>query len=174
MPRCPNCGNRVKEEHSYCGQCGYPLAAVDDDADKIPPAGTAASRQGFLSGRSLQYLVDVRNGEQVLDPETVGYSNLSRDVGAGLADFAKVALISDVNLLALVLDNSSDADVLSEDVDQLNRWQAQERMMWMGLLQVPKLYDRAFGTEWDDEFSERLEELSGKAVEFFEEERDRS
>jgi hypothetical protein len=170
MPYCPNCGDVVKEEHHYCGQCGYPLAEVDDDADEIPPAGTAATRQGFLSGRSLQYLVDVRNEEQVLDSETVGYSNLSRDVGAGLADFAKVALVSDVNLLALVLYNSSDADVLGEDVNQLNRWQAQERMMWMGLLQVPKLYDRAFGTEWDKEFSERLEELSEKAVEFTEEE----
>lgn len=170
MPYCPNCGDQVKDEHHYCGQCGYPLAEVDDDADEIPPAGTAASRQGFLSGRSLQYLVDVRKGEQELDPETVGYSNLSRDVGAGLADFAKVSLVADINLLALVLDNSSDADVLREDVEQLNRWQIQERMMWMGLLRVPKLYDRAFGTEWDDEFSKRLEELSEKAVEFYQEE----
>ncbi len=39
-------------------------------------------------------------------------------------------------------------------------------MMWMGLLLVPRLYDRAFGTEWDNEFSERLEELSEKAAEF--------
>jgi len=169
MLYCPNCGGQVKEEHHYCGQCGYPLADVDDEADGMPPTGTAASRQGFLSGRSLQYLADVRNGEQELDSETVGYSNLSRDVGAGLADFAKVALVADVNLLALVLDNNSDAAVLGEDVDQLNRWQAHERMMWMGLLRVPKLYDRAFGTEWDSEFSERLKELSGKAVAFHEE-----
>jgi hypothetical protein len=168
MPYCPNCGDQVKEEHHYCGQCGYPLADVDD-ADGIPPAGTAASRRGFLSGRSLQYLVDVRKGEQELDPETVGYSNLSRDVGAGLADFAKVALVADVNLLALVLDNSSDAAVLGEDVERLNQRQVQERMMWMGLLRVPKLYDRAFGTEWDDEFSVRLEELSEKALELQEE-----
>lgn len=169
MPYCPNCGGQIKAEHYYYGQCGYPLAEVEDEADQIPPSGTAASHQGFLSGRSMEYLTDVLNGEQELDPETVGYSNLSRDVGAGLADFAKVALLKDINLLALVLDNSSDADVLSEDVEQLNRWQVQERMMWMGLLRVPKLYDRSFGTEWDEESSERMEELSEKAEEFHEE-----
>lgn len=164
MPYCPNCGDQVKEEHHYCGQCGYPLAEVDDVTDQIPPSGTAAGQQGFLSGRSLQYLTDVLNGDQELNSETVGYSNLSRDVGAGLADFSKVASVTDINLLALVLDNSSNADILSKDVKELNRWQVQERMMWMGLLQVPKLYDRAFGTEWDAEFSERLEKLSEKAV----------
>jgi len=169
MPYCPNCGDQVKQEHHYCGQCGYPLAEVGDETDQIPPSGTATSRQGFLSGRSIQYLTDVLNGEQELDSESVGYSNLSRDVGAGLADFAKIALVADINLLALVLDNSSDSNVLGEDIQQLNRQQMRERMMWMGLLRVPRLYDRAFGTDWDEEFSNRLEELSEKAVDLHEE-----
>ncbi|WP_254768400.1 hypothetical protein [Salinilacihabitans rarus] len=114
----------------------------------------------------MEYLTEILSEERELDSGTVGYSNLSRDIGAGLADIATVALVEDVNLLALVLDNTGDADVLSQDIQQLNRSQIEERMMWMGLLLVPRLYDRAFGTEWDNEFSERLEELSEKAAEF--------
>ena len=166
MSYCPNCGQQVKDEHYYCGQCGHPLAEIGGETDQIPPTGAAESRRGFLSGRSMEYLTEILSEDRELNSETASYSNLSRDVGAGLADLATVALVEDINLLALVLDNTGDADVLSQDVQQLTRSQMEERMMWMGLLLVPRLYDRAFGTEWDNEFSERLEEFSEKAAEF--------
>jgi len=168
MSYCPNCGQQVKEEHYYCGQCGYTLAEIGDETDQIPPTGLATSRQGFLSGRSREYLTDILNEERELDSETVAYSNLSSDVGAGLADFATVALVKEINLLALVLDNTSDSDVLSKDVQKLNLSEMEERMMWMGLLLMPRLYDDSFGTEWVKEFSEDLKELFEKGLELHE------
>jgi hypothetical protein len=76
-----------------------------------------------------------------------------------------VAILSDINLLEILSDRSSNSDVLSDDPTQLNRWQRQEWLMWMGLLRLPKRYDRTFGTEWSDELSERLNLLIEKAEE---------
>jgi len=162
MPYCPNCGGEVSEEHHYCGKCGYPLAdAVDDtDDDRIPPSGTAAGQSGFLSGRSSQYLTTVARGEADLDSEAIGYSNVSRDVGAALADFAAVTAVEDLDLLSLMIGNTSEASVLGKPTEQLGRGEVRERLMWVGLLRVPELYDRSFGTEWADELTEKLDALS--------------
>lgn len=171
MPYCPNCGNQVKETHFYCGQCGYSLTEeVNNDSDQTPAAGSAANRHGFLSGRSIQYLSDVINSEQDLDPDKVGYSNLARDVGAGLADFAHVSAVDDINLLLLVHDHSSNTGVLGRDPEHLNESQRQEWMMWMGLMKLPKLYDQSFGTEWSEDLSKRLSELIEEAKELKQEE----
>lgn len=157
MPFCPNCGTEVKAEYFYCGSCGYPLTdEVDDDTERIPPSGTAASQQGFLSGRSRQYLNAVAAGDQELDPDTAGYANLSRDIGAALADFARVATVNDLNLFKIVLDRMSGSDVLEKDVETLNRWQVEERLMWFGIWRLPRLYDTSFGTEMEAALADRL------------------
>jgi hypothetical protein len=73
MPYCPNGGRQVKREHHYCGRCGFAQTDVVGESERhIPPSGTAAGRDGFLSGRSIQYLTDVLDGERELDPDTVG------------------------------------------------------------------------------------------------------
>lgn len=164
MPYCPNCGTNVQAEHHYCGQCGYPLAEqANDDSDGLPPSGTAASRQGFLSGRSIQYLNAVSTGDQSLDPDTVGYANLSRDIAPGLADFATVSTVEDLNLLSLLLTHSSETNVFQTDFDQLNGSQRQERLMWLGFVRLPAMYDRILGTEWSAEFSDSLSDLIEEA-----------
>ena len=160
MPYCPNCGDQMKDEHFYCGSCGYPLSdEVEDDDDQRPPSGTAASRQGFLSGRSEQYLIDVLDGDEELDSDKHGYSNLSRDVGAALADFAVLAAVEDINLLALVADNSTSTDLVDKDPVNLTRSERRDRLMWTGLFRVPELYDQSFGTEWRDDLSEQMTDL---------------
>jgi hypothetical protein len=169
MPHCPNCGEQVKAEYHYCGRCGFPQADdLNDEPEQRPPSGTAATRQGFLSGRSLQYLSEIRDGDKEVDRDSVGYSNVSRDVGAGLADFAMVASIPDINLLSLILENSNDSEALGKDVEQLTQREVEERLMWMGLIRLPKLYDRSFGTAWSEEFSEQLTNLREKAEELSE------
>jgi len=160
MPYCPNCGDQVKDEHFYCGSCGYPLTdEVDGDNDQRPPSGTAASRQGFLSGRSEQYLIDVLNGDEELDLDKHGYSNLSRDVGAALADFAVLAAVEDINLLALIADNTTSTDLAEKPPVELSRAETRDRLMLTGLFRIPKLYDQSFGTDWREDLSEQLEKL---------------
>lgn len=51
----------------------------------------------------------------------------------------------------------SNSDRLGQDPAQPDRWQRQERMTGMGILRLPQLYDQPSGTEWSDEFSERLD-----------------
>jgi len=61
MPHCPNCGDRVKDVHYYCGSCGQALSDIAE-SENDPPM--AADREGFLSLRSLSYVNDLLNGEQ--------------------------------------------------------------------------------------------------------------
>lgn len=71
-----------------------------------------------------------------------------------------VAAVEDLNLLALAIDSTSDSSVLGKNEERLSREEVRERLMWMGLIRLPELYDRAFATAWADELSEELETLS--------------
>jgi hypothetical protein len=51
--------------------------------------------------RSLSYVNDLLKGEQELDRNSVSYTQLSRDVSAAFADFARLAMVSDLDLLHL-------------------------------------------------------------------------
>jgi len=48
MPHCPNCGDRVKDVHHYCGSCGQALSETAE-SENDPPM--AVDREGFLSLR---------------------------------------------------------------------------------------------------------------------------
>lgn len=171
MPYCPNCGDSVKAPHFYCGQCGFPLSDDhQDETETYPPVGTAATRDGFLSGRSLQYLSELLSGERDLDPDHPGYAHLSRDVAAGLADFATIAAVAEVNLLQFVADRNSNADILGTDIAALTQAEVHERMMWLGLFRIPRLYDRTFGTEWEAQLHDRLNKMVEQAEELTQEE----
>ncbi len=71
MPYCPNCGNRVKAVHHYCGSCGQALSEIAE-SESDPPM--AVDRDGFLSLRSLSYVNELLNGERELDRDSVSYT----------------------------------------------------------------------------------------------------
>jgi hypothetical protein len=98
MPHCPNCGSQVKVVHHYCSACGQALSDIaESEAD--PPM--AVDTEGFLSMRSLSYVNGLVTGEQDLDRDSVSYTQLSREVSAAFADFARLAMVDDLDLLQL-------------------------------------------------------------------------
>lgn len=169
MPHCPNCGNSVQEEHHYCGQCGYQLASyLDEDEEGVPPSGTAAGGEGFLSGRSIQYISHLLdNGE--IDEDDPGYATLRRDMASALHDFAYIAQCDQINLLLILGEESSGRHVLSRDPGTLNDSEFREWMMWMGFMRIPRIYDRSIGTDFSDNLDESIDELIEKIQEIQEE-----
>ena len=164
MPYCPNCGSRVKTVHHYCGSCGQALSKIAD-SESNPPM--AVDRDGFLSLRSLSYVNELLGGEQELDRDSVSYTQLSRDLSAAFADFARLAMINDLDLLQLWA-TGSNTDALSKSVDDMNNNQFQEWLAAIGLGRTLRMYDDALHTEFEDEFNDRLQKL----IEFANEELD--
>jgi len=150
----------VGETHRYCTSCGQPVADELTEDDDITPSGIATGREGFLSGRSIEYLGELMNGEAELDRESVQYRHLARDVGNGLADFLRVGAADDLNLLILMATNVRDEEVLTRDPDDLNRLQWNQRAAFEGFFKLPEIYDRSLGTDWRDEMSDAISELS--------------
>ncbi|MDL0128993.1 zinc ribbon domain-containing protein, partial [Halobacterium salinarum] len=95
MPYCPNCGSQVKAVHHYCGSCGRALSDIAE-SELDPPM--AMDREGFLSMRSLSYVNELLEGERELDHNSVSYTQLCRDVSAAFADFARLAMVKDLDL----------------------------------------------------------------------------
>ena len=160
MPYCPNCGEEVGETHRYCTSCGQPVADELTEDDDITPSGMATGREGFLSGRSLEYLGELMDGEVELDRESVQYRHLARDVGNELADFLQLSVVNDLNLLVLVLTSVRDQEVLTKEPDSLNRQQWRQRAAFEGFFKVPEIYDGSLGTEWKDELGDKIAELA--------------
>lgn len=170
MPYCPNCGEGVGETHRYCTSCGQPVADELTEDDDITPSGIATGREGFLSGRSIEYLSELMDDEAELDRESVQYRHLAQDVGNGLADFLQLGAVDDLNLLVLVLTSVQDQEVLTKEPDSLNRQQWRQRAAFEGFFTLPEIYDRSLGTEWRDEMSDKIAELTDE-IEDVEEER---
>ena len=95
MPYCSNCGSSVGETHHYCSSCGNALSKTAN-SEGDPPM--AIDREGFLSLRSLSYISALLSGEQTIDRESVSYKQLQRDVNAAFSDFARLAMVEDLNL----------------------------------------------------------------------------
>jgi integrase len=76
----------------------------------------AIDREGFLSVRSLSYVSELLEGERELNHDSVSYTQLSRDVSAAFADFARLAMVNDLDLLHLWAAGSN-TDALSMSVD---------------------------------------------------------
>lgn len=160
MPYCPNCGEGVGETHRYCTSCGQPVADELTEDDDITPSGIATGREGFLSGRSMEYLGELMNGEAELDRESVQYRHLARDVGNGLADFLQLSAVDDLNLLVLVLTSVRDQEVLTKEPDSLNRRQWKQRAAFEGFFKLPEIYDGSLGTEWKGEMDDKIAEIA--------------
>ncbi|MFB6185573.1 MAG: zinc-ribbon domain-containing protein [Halobacteriaceae archaeon] len=164
MPYCPNCGEQVKSDYAYCQHCGFSLSEGNEiTSEEFPSSWNAHSHQGFLSDRSLKYLHAILNENQEFETGTEGYQHLSRDVAAGLVDFCIVATVTDVNLLSLLLHQTSDDAVLKKNPRKMDSSERQERMMWMGFFRIPRLYDRTFDTEWADELKQKMQVRIEKA-----------
>ncbi len=164
MPYCPNCGSLVKAVHHYCGSCGQALSEIAE-SESDPPM--AVNRDGFLSLRSLSYVNELLGGEQELDRDSVPYTQLSREVSAALADFARLAMVNDLDLLQLWAAGSN-TDALSKPVDDMDNNQFKEWLAAIGLGRTLRMYDDALHTEFEDEFNDRLQKL----IEFANEELD--
>ena len=155
MPYCPNCGSQIKAVHHYCGSCGQALSEIAD-SESNPPM--AVDRAGFLSLRSLSYVNELLGGDQELDRDSVSYTQLSQEVSAALADFARLAMVNDIDLL-LLWATGSNTNALSESVDDMNNNQFNEWLAAIGLGRTLRMYDDALHTEFEDEFNDRLQKL---------------
>ena len=155
MPYCPNCGSQVKAVHHYCGSCGQVLSEIAE-SESDPPM--AVDRDGFLSLRSLSYVNELLGGEQELDRDSVSYSQLSQEVSAALSDFARLAMVNDLDLLQLWA-TGSNTEALSKSVEDMNNNQFQEWLAAIGLGRTLRMYDDALHTEFEDEFDDRLQKL---------------
>jgi len=155
MPYCSNCGNQVKEIHHYCGSCGQALSDIAG-SETDPPM--AIERKGFLSMRSLSYVNELLAGEQELNHDSVSYKQLSRDLSAAFADFARLAMVNDLDLLHLWA-AGSDTNALSMSVDDMNSNQFRDWLAAIGLGRTLRMYDDALHTEFEDQFNDRLQKL---------------
>lgn len=164
MPYCPNCGSRVKAVHHYCGSCGQALSDIAE-SETDPPM--AMDREGFLSMRSLSYVNELLEGERGFDHDSVSYTQLSRDVSAAFADFARLAMVNDLDLLHLWAAGSN-TNALSMSVDEMNSNQFRDWLAAIGLGRTLRMYDDALHTEFEDQFNDRLQKL----IEFANEELD--
>jgi hypothetical protein len=126
------------------------------DSEVDPPM--AMDREGFLSMRSLSYVTELLDGEQELDHDSVSYSQLSQDVNAAFADFARLAMVEDIDLLHL-WSAGLNKDALSKSVDEMNSNQFQEWLAAIGLGRTLQLYDDSLHTEFENQFNDRLQEL---------------
>ena len=127
----------------------------------------AVDREGFLSLRSLSYVNDLLNEEQELDRNSVSYTQLSREVSAAFADFARLAMVKELDLLQLWAASSSSA-ALDTPVEDMNDHQFRDWLASIGLSRTLRMYDESLHTNFEDEFNERLQKL----VEFVQDEFD--
>ena len=130
----------------------------------------AVDRDGFLSLRSLSYVNELLKGEQELDCDSVSYTQLSQEVSAAFADFARLAVVEDLDLL-LLWAAGSNTDALNKSIDDLNNDQFQEWLAAMGLGRVLRMYDDALHTEFKDKFDNRMHKLIEVANEEVDDER---
>lgn len=161
MAYCPNCGTQVQEEHHYCGSCGQALSSVAESEDESP---MVVDRDGFLSLRSLSYINDLVDGEQEIDRDSVSYKQLAREVDFAFADFARLAFVDDLNLL-LLWATGTESTNLKTPVEDLNTNEFQDRLAAVGLMRMLRLYDNAFGTDFEQQFKENLQDLLDFAAE---------
>lgn len=147
MPYCTACGSEVDVAWRYCNQCGTALSERADDEETPAPASHRFG-DGFLSGRSLEYVTDLADGDTV-DPESPEFVELSRNVRAALRDFALLAAVEQLNMVLLFAGAGTETE--SEETDR--------ELASLGLVRLPELYDRVLGTDWRDEFGERLDTL---------------
>jgi hypothetical protein len=163
MPYCPNCGSRVEAVHHYCGSCGQALSEIPESESDSP---MAVDRDGFLTVCSLSYVNELLKGERELDRDSVPYTQLSREVNAAFADFARLAMVNELDLLQLWAAGSN-VDALSESVDDMNNNHVQDWLAAIGPGRTLQMYDDALHTEFEDEFNDMLQKLIEIANEEF-------
>ena len=153
MQYCTECGVEVDETHYYCGQCGTQLA---EENDKPTNTNSSSPGDGFLSGKSIEYLSEAV--ETGLDEDRPGHAALYRDMAAALQDFAVIDTIEELNLF----------DVLASGVEDEYFNEKETRLMLLGLFRLVRLYDQSFSTEWEAELSDNLNEAMERAKESLE------
>ena len=118
----------------------------------------AVDREGFLSLRSLSYVNNLLNGEKELNRDSVSYTQLSREVSAAFADFARLAMVKELDLLQLWAAGSS-SSALDTPVEDMNSNQFRDWLAAIGISRTLRMYDESLHTEFEDDFNERLQKL---------------
>lgn len=143
MPYCTNCGNKIEEEHRYCGTCGESL-----QTDNHPERTQTYDRwEGFLSPQSIEYVESIFNSDQAMDPEDSGYQFLSQDVAAAMVEFGTIEKLDGANLLEMVRERASGPQVMRDDTEMLTDEEMYQRLMVLGFFRIPGLYDKSIGTD---------------------------
>ncbi|ELY58308.1 hypothetical protein C493_07024 [Natronolimnohabitans innermongolicus JCM 12255] len=83
---------------------------------------------------------------------------LSREVNAALEDFARLAMVEELDLLQLWAAGLS-SEALSTPVEDMNSNQVRDWLAAIGLGRTLRMYDESLHTEFEDEFNERLQKL---------------
>ena len=97
--------------------------------------------------RSLSYVIELLEGERELDYDSVSYTQLSWDVSAAFADFARLAVVKDLDLLHLWAAGSN-TNTLSMSVNDTNSNQFRDLFAAIGLGRTLRMYDDAPQTDF--------------------------
>jgi hypothetical protein len=81
-------------------------------------------------------------GERELSRESSASRQLAREVTGAFADFARLAMVTDLDLLVL-WSNGPNTDALGEPVDELNTHQLEDVLAALGPGRTLELYDTA-------------------------------
>ena len=141
MPYCTDCGNEVRDTHSYCRGCGRRLT---ESENSVSASTARAPEPGFLTHESMEYLREAL--ETGTDKEHPGHASLMRDIAAAFQDFAVFGKLDDLNLLE-ILASGAQSETYNETETEL---------MLLGFFRTIRLYDESFGTDWEDELLDQL------------------
>jgi len=154
MPHCPNCGDRVKDVHYYCGSCGQALSDIAE-SENDPPM--AADREGFLSLRSLVRQRPTERRARAGQRLSIVYPIVARSECC-LRRLRPSGDGEGADLLQLWAAGSSSA-TLDMPVEDMNSNQFRDWLAAIGLSRTLRMYDESLHTEFEDEFNERLQKL---------------
>ncbi|USZ70085.1 hypothetical protein NGM10_17300 (plasmid) [Halorussus salilacus] len=79
-------------------------------------------------------------------------------MSAAFADFARLAIVKELDLLQLWAAGSSSA-ALDTPVEDMNSNQFRDWLAAIGLSRTLRMYDESLHTEFEDDFNERLQKL---------------
>jgi len=105
--------------------------------------------------RSISYINEILDEERELDYNSVSYTQLSREVSTAFADFARLAMVKDLDLLHLWAAGLN-TDALSSSVENMNSGQFKDWLAAIGLGRTLRMYDDSLHTDFEDQFDARL------------------
>lgn len=101
----------------------------------------------YLSIESTISTTNTASAEGI-DEDHPGYARLEQDLASAIIDFSIVGALDDVNILKTVF----------SQYDEI-RDEKRQQLLLLGLFRLPRLFDQSIGTNWEEEFKSKLNEL---------------